>query len=112
MRCGIARCAFVTRSKNACASARIRTIARDGSERALTCDEDRRFAGKSGPEMTEPTDQMLRDWLLGKLAAGEAEPLEQCLIEDEEFAARLRGVENDLLDDLARGSLGGDARAR
>jgi hypothetical protein len=62
--------------------------------------------------MTEPTDPTLRDWLLGKLAPGEAEPLEQRLIEDEEFAARLRGVENDLLDDLARGALGGDERAR
>jgi hypothetical protein len=62
--------------------------------------------------MTEPTDLMLRDWLLGRLAPGEAEPLEQRLIEDEEFAARLRGVENDLLDDLARGALDGDERAR
>jgi len=62
--------------------------------------------------MTEPTDDTLRDWLLGKLAAGDAEALEQRLIEDEEFATRLRGVENDLLDDLARGALAGDERAR
>src|SRR3954469_4763885 len=87
-RCAIARCAFAMRSKNACASAPIRAIARDGSERALTCDEDRHFAATPGPEMTEPTDDVLRDWLLGKLAPGEAEPLEQRLVEDEAFAAR------------------------
>lgn len=62
--------------------------------------------------MTEPTDDTLRDWLLAKLAPGEAEALEQRLIEDEDFAARLRAVENDLLDDLARGALAGDERAR
>ncbi|HET7924702.1 MAG TPA: hypothetical protein VFL30_07370 [Rhodanobacteraceae bacterium] len=62
--------------------------------------------------MTEPTDDTLRDWLLGKLATGEAEALERRLIEDDEFASRLRGVENDLLDDLARGALAGDERAR
>ena len=62
--------------------------------------------------MTEPTDDTLRGWLLGKLAPGEAEALEQRLIEDEEFAARLRAVENDLLDDLAQGALAGDERAR
>jgi hypothetical protein len=62
--------------------------------------------------MTEPTDDTLRDWLLGTLAPGEAETLEQRLIEDEAFAARLRAVENDVLDDLARGALAGDERAR
>jgi len=62
--------------------------------------------------MTEPTDDTLRDWLLGKLAPGEAEALEQRLLEDADFATRLRGVENDLLDDLARGALAGDERAR
>ena len=45
--------------------------------------------------MTEPTDDTLRDWLLGTLAPAEAEALEQRLIEDEAFAARLRAVEND-----------------
>ena len=62
--------------------------------------------------MSEPTDETLRNWLLGKLAPGEAEALEQRLIEDDDFAARLRAVENDLLDDLARGALAGDERAR
>lgn len=62
--------------------------------------------------MTEPTDDTLRDWLLGRRAPAEAEALEQRLIEDEDFAARLRAVENDLLDDLARGALDGDDRAR
>jgi hypothetical protein len=58
--------------------------------------------------MTEPTDDTLRDWLLGTLAPAKAEALEQRLIEDEAFAARLRAVENDVLDDLARGALAGD----
>jgi hypothetical protein len=62
--------------------------------------------------MTEPTDDTLRDWLLGELAPAQAEALEQRLIEDEDFAAHLRAVENDLLDDLARGVLAGDERAR
>src|SRR5690349_6178436 len=112
MRSAIARCACAMRSSNACAGARNRERARDESRCALTCDENRRFAAKPGPEMTEPTDDTLRDWLLGQLAPDEAEALEQRLIEDEEFATRLRGVENDLLDDLARGALAGDERAR
>jgi anti-sigma-K factor RskA len=62
--------------------------------------------------MTEPTDDTLRDWLLGQLAPADAEALEERLIEDEAFATRLRDVENDLLDDLARGALAGDERAR
>ena len=62
--------------------------------------------------MTEATDDTLRDWLLGKLASADADVLEQRLIEDEDFAARLRGVETDLLDDLARGALAGAERAR
>ena len=62
--------------------------------------------------MTEATDDTLRDWLLGKLAPAEAEVLEQRLIEDEDFAAGLRAVESDLLDDLARGALAGAERAR
>jgi hypothetical protein len=62
--------------------------------------------------MTEPTDDTLRAWLLGQLAPAEAQALEQRLIEDEDFAARLRAVENDLLDDLAHGALAGDERAR
>ena len=62
--------------------------------------------------MTEATDDTLRDWLLGKHASADADVLEQRLIEDEDFAARLRGVETDLLDDLARGALAGAERAR
>lgn len=62
--------------------------------------------------MIEPTDETLRDWLLGKLAPDQAEPLEQRLIEDDDFAADVRAAENDLLDDLARERLAGDERAR
>jgi hypothetical protein len=95
-----------------CASARIREIARDESGDANTCDENWHLAGKHGPEMTEPTDDTLREWLLGKRAPADAEALEQRLIEDEDFAARLRAVENDLLDDLARDGLADGERAR
>jgi hypothetical protein len=62
--------------------------------------------------MTEPTDDTLRDWLLARIAPGDAEALEQRLIEDEAFAAHLRAVEHDLLDALARGQLAGDERVR
>ena len=62
--------------------------------------------------MTEPDDQMLRQWLLGQLPADDAQALEQRLVEDEDFSLRLREVENDLLDDFAREHLSGDERAR
>lgn len=62
--------------------------------------------------MTEPTDETLRSWLLGRIPLPEAEQLEQRLLEDEDFGQRLRAVENDLLDDFARERLQGEERAR
>lgn len=55
--------------------------------------------------MIEPTDQALRRWLLHTLAPVEAEALEQRLLTDEDFGARLRDAETDLLDDYACGDL-------
>lgn len=62
--------------------------------------------------MTEPNDDILRDWLLGRLPSAEAQALELRLLEDDDFGQRLRVAENDLIDDLARERLSGDARAR
>ena len=52
--------------------------------------------------MNEPSDEMLRHWLLHRRQPQEVEMLEERLLQDEEFAARLRAVETDLLDDFAR----------
>ena len=62
--------------------------------------------------MTEPTDETLRSWLLGRIPLQQAEQLEQRLLEDEDFGQRLRAVENDLLDDFARERLQGEERER
>ena len=61
--------------------------------------------------MTEPTDETLRQWLLGQLQTRDAESLEERLLGDEDFGLRLRAAEDDLLDDLVRERLHGDERA-
>ena len=61
--------------------------------------------------MTEPTDEALRDWLLGRLPSAEAEALEQRVLGDDAFGARLQDVETDLLDDLAANRLADGERA-
>lgn len=55
--------------------------------------------------MSDPSDHVLRQWLLQRLASEEAEPLERRLLDDAAFAERLREAETDLLDDLVRGRL-------
>lgn len=55
--------------------------------------------------MNEPSDEMLRHWLLHRRQPQEVEMLEERLLQDEEFAARQRAVETDLLDDFARNRL-------
>jgi hypothetical protein len=62
--------------------------------------------------MTEPTDPILRAWLLGSLPPAEAEALELRVLRDDDFGARLREIETDLLDDLAAGRLAADERER
>lgn len=47
----------------------------------------------------------LRDYLLGRMAENDAERLEERLLEDQELFLQLRAVEDDLLDDVARGQV-------
>ena len=57
-------------------------------------------------------DQRLIRYLLGTLTVGEAEELDELSMTDEDFAGRLRVVEDDLVDVYARGNLDADARTR
>jgi hypothetical protein len=57
-------------------------------------------------------DQRLTRYLLGTLTAGEADELDELSLTDEDFAGRLRVVEDDLLDAYARGDLDADVRTR
>jgi anti-sigma-K factor RskA len=52
-------------------------------------------------------DQLLIQYILGALADEEAERLDELSIADNEFAARLSAIENDLVDAYARGELSG-----
>lgn len=55
-------------------------------------------------------DTPLRDYLLRRLPEAEAERLEARLVEDDDVFQALRGVEDDLFDEFARGTLGADDR--
>jgi hypothetical protein len=57
-------------------------------------------------------DQRLIHYLLGTLTADEAEELDELSMTDEDFAGRLRVVEDDLVDAYARGDLDAGARTR
>jgi hypothetical protein len=57
-------------------------------------------------------DRRLIRYLLGTLTAGEAEELDELSMTDEDFAGRLRVVEDDLVDAYARGDLDAYARTR
>src|SRR5437899_620032 len=57
-------------------------------------------------------DPLLTRYLLGALPAEEAERLDGLSITDEELAARLKAVENDLVDDYVRGEVTGENLAR
>jgi hypothetical protein len=59
-----------------------------------------------------PDDELLVRYLLGTLAEPDAEPLDERSIADDEFALRLRAVENDLIDSYARGELTGPRRGQ
>jgi hypothetical protein len=58
------------------------------------------------------TDERLVDYLLGRLSDEDAAPLDELSIADEEFAWRLRAVENDLVDVYVRGGLDAATRER
>ena len=57
-------------------------------------------------------DQHIERYVLGLLPEDAAERLDEAGIVDDEFAARLRGVENDLVDGYVRGTLAPDTLAR
>jgi hypothetical protein len=57
-------------------------------------------------------DQLLIRYLLGALAEAETERLDELSIADEEFASRLKAVENDLVDAYANGELSGETLER
>jgi hypothetical protein len=52
-------------------------------------------------------DKLLTDYLLGSLSEEEAERLDELSFTDDELAARLQVVENDLVDAYARGEMTG-----
>ena len=59
-----------------------------------------------------PEDRQLVRYLLGLLPENDAERLDEQSIVDDEFAARLRAVENDLVDAYVRGALEGELLER
>lgn len=60
----------------------------------------------------EWTDSALREYLLGSSSSEAAERMEVRLLDDDELFAALRGAEDDLFDDCARGRLDDAALAR
>jgi hypothetical protein len=56
--------------------------------------------------------ELLRNYLLAGLPEEEIERLDELSIADDEFAWRLRDVENDLIDAYVRGELTGEIRAK
>ena len=57
-------------------------------------------------------DERLIRYLVGSLPEDEAERFDELSISDDEFASRLRGVEDDLVDAYVRGELAADIRDR
>ena len=57
-------------------------------------------------------DEGIRAYLLGRAAEADAERLEVRLLEDDEVFLTVRGIEDDLFDDYARGSLASEERQR
>jgi len=57
-------------------------------------------------------DQVLIRYLLGALTEAETERLDELSIADDEFASRLKAVENDLVDAYAKGELSGETLER
>lgn len=53
-------------------------------------------------------DELLTRYLLGNVSADQAEKLDELSVADDEFAWRLTGVENDLVDGFVRGEMRGE----
>jgi hypothetical protein len=62
------------------------------------------------PSPVRDDNETLTRYLLGTLPETEAEPLDELSIADDEFAARLEDVENDLVDAYVRGQVSGSRR--
>ena len=57
-------------------------------------------------EILKPTEEnQIRDYLLGSLPSEYTERLEEQLLKDEEFAEQLSLIEDELIEDYARGVL-------
>jgi hypothetical protein len=65
----------------------------------------------AGSSRTYDDEQLVR-YLIGSLNEQETERFDELSISDDEFAGRLRAVENDLIDAHARGELSRETRAR
>lgn len=61
--------------------------------------------------MTDPSDSVLRAWLLHRLPDEQSDDMEQRLMLDDGIATRLQDAEHDLVDDYARGHLDKSERA-
>jgi hypothetical protein len=59
-----------------------------------------------------PDDQLLRRYLTGSLPDEQAERFDDLSVSDDEFAARLRAAENDLIDAYVNGDLSGETLDR
>src|SRR5579859_5404845 len=57
-------------------------------------------------------DQLLIRYLLGSLEEDKAERLDELSVTDDDFAWRLRAVENDMVDAYVRGDLSGETLDR
>src|SRR5262249_30026514 len=57
-------------------------------------------------------DQQLLRYLLGMLSPDEADRIDELSVVDDDIAARLRNVEDDLVDGYVRGALSGDMLQR
>lgn len=60
------------------------------------------------PEQNAFDDQYVVRYLLGALPAEEAERLDELSVANDDFAWRLRGIENDLVDSYVRSELAGE----
>jgi hypothetical protein len=63
------------------------------------------------PNKPGPADELVQ-YLLGALPPEETERLDEASIVDDDMAARLRRIEDDLVDSYVRGQLSGDTLAR
>jgi anti-sigma-K factor RskA len=64
------------------------------------------------PHASGHDDELLTRYVLGLLPEEESERLDEASIADDEVAARLRIVENDLIEGYVRGTLDGETRRR